>query len=73
MKHYVFIQYAKNNDLNILLPITNIEILYTPNIWAISEPIRSITLEIECKDDKGVNDLLRELKSVYEPFSVMSI
>lgn len=67
------IVYAQNNDLNILVPITDIEILYTPNIWAKTEPIRNIMLKIDCKDEKGVNDLLRELKSVYEPFSVMSI
>lgn len=67
------IVYAQNNDLNILVPITDIEILYTPNIWAKTEPIRNIMLKIDCKDEKGVNDVLRELKSVYEPFSVMSI
>ena len=67
------IVYAQNNDLNILVPITDIEILYTPNIWAKTEPIRNIMLKIDCKDEKVVNDLLGELKSVYEPFSVMSI
>ena len=61
--------YALSNQDNILVPVADLEILYTPNLWMRNNRIPNMCITISVQDADELNDLKIFMNEVYAPIS----
>lgn len=65
--------YALNMMNNVLVPVADLEILYTPNLWMRNNRTPNLSVTISVQNSEELNNFKKFMDKVYEPISNLII
>ena len=58
---------------NVLVPVADLEILYTPNLWMRNNRTPNLSVTISVQNSEELNNFKKFMDKVYEPISNLII
>lgn len=65
--------YAISEKESILIPIADLDVLYTPNVWKGKEEIRNVSVKIRFQTSEDLKCIRTRINRVYEPISKINL